>query len=327
MVTGIIQFQGSSFSTARDEITGVIYLAMKPFVEAIGLSWKAQRVKLNGDNRFSLKEIEYQTNGGIQKMLSLATDHLPAYLYSINPNKLKEELKSRIIAFQLETFEVINSYWRNKNLGITEIVETQTDRELKGLEFAFKHLRPSEASKIGMTKTLFGKIGLETGYLPEYSDEEHTFSAKALLEKFEIKISVQQFNKKMISAGFLEIKTRKSSKYRIDKFGSGFTCATFVMQILNAQGIKIIDTKTWGNRDSDTIWQKNILKDLLKSRNITQKEFDKYQELLGSVARYKPSEVVYASIKYKPNDLYQQKTLELLAKELENQIIDYCSKN
>jgi hypothetical protein len=93
----------------------------------------------------------------------------------------------------------------------------EVESQLVGLEFTFKHLRPSEASKIGMTKTLFGKIGLETSYLPEYSDEEHTFSAKALLEKFEIKISIQQFNKKMISAGFLETKTRKSSKYRTEK--------------------------------------------------------------------------------------------------------------
>jgi ribosomal protein L7/L12 len=97
----------------------------------------------------------------------------------------------------------------------------EVESQLVGLEFAFKHLRPSEASKIGMTKTLFGKIGLETSYLPEYSDEEHTFSAKALLEKFEIKISVQQFNKKMISAGFLETKSRKSSKYRTEKDVNG----------------------------------------------------------------------------------------------------------
>jgi hypothetical protein len=105
------------------------------------------------------------------------------------------------------------SYSVEKPFSRKEEVESQ----LVGLEFAFKHLRPSEASKIGMTKTLFGKIGLETSYLPEYSDEEHTFSAKALLEKLEIKISVQQFNKKMISLGFLEIKTRKSSKYRTEK--------------------------------------------------------------------------------------------------------------
>jgi hypothetical protein len=221
MDTGIIQFQNSSFSTARDNSTGVIYLAMKPFVEAMGLSWKGQRIKLNGDIRFNLKEIEYQTNGGIQKMLSLATDHLPAYLYSINPNKLKEELKSKIIAFQSETFEVINSYWRDKNFQTTEISETQTDRELKGLKFTFDVLRPSEASKIGMTKTLFTQIGLNTSYLPEYSDEEHTYSAKALLEKFEIRISVQQFNKQMISAGLLETKTRKSSKYRTEKDVNG----------------------------------------------------------------------------------------------------------
>jgi ribosomal protein L7/L12 len=105
------------------------------------------------------------------------------------------------------------SYSVEKPFSRKEEVESQ----LVGLEFTFKHLRPSEASKIGMTKTLFEKIGLETSYLPEYSDEEHTFSAKTLLEKFEIKISVQQFNKKMISAGFLETKTRKSSKYRTEK--------------------------------------------------------------------------------------------------------------
>jgi phage regulator Rha-like protein/ribosomal protein L7/L12 len=93
----------------------------------------------------------------------------------------------------------------------------QIEKEMIGLKTAIEILRPSQASKIGMTKTLFEKIGLETSYLPEYSDEEHTFSAKALLEKFEIKISVQQFNKKMISAGFLETKTRKSSKYRTEK--------------------------------------------------------------------------------------------------------------
>jgi ribosomal protein L7/L12 len=111
--------------------------------------------------------------------------------------------------FQIE--EILSQ--KTETISRKEEVESQ----LVGLDFVFKHLRPSEASKIGMTKTLFGKIGLETSYLPEYSDEEHTFSAKALLEKLEIKISVQQFNKKMISAGLLEIKTRKSSKYRTEK--------------------------------------------------------------------------------------------------------------
>ncbi|EJF05857.1 Phage regulatory protein Rha (Phage_pRha), partial [Thiovulum sp. ES] len=97
----------------------------------------------------------------------------------------------------------------------------QLEKEMIGLKTAIEILRPSEASKILMTKTHFTDLGLKTSYLPEYSDEEHTFSAKALLEKLEIKISVQQFNKKMISAGFLETKTRKSSKYKTEKDEDG----------------------------------------------------------------------------------------------------------
>jgi phage anti-repressor protein len=117
-------------------------------------------------------------------------------------------------------FIEVEKQFRLENQNFSENSQSeilQIEKEMIGLKTAIEILRPSEASKIGMTKTLFEKIGLETSYLPEYSDEEHTYSAKALLEKFEIKISVQQFNKKMISAGFLETKSRKSSKYRTEK--------------------------------------------------------------------------------------------------------------
>jgi ribosomal protein L7/L12 len=93
--------------------------------------------------------------------------------------------------------------------------------EYFALEKSMDILRVNQASKIKMIRTFHKSKNLETSYLPEYSDEEHTFSAKALLEKFEIKISVQQFNKKMISLGFLETKTRKSSKYRTEKDVNG----------------------------------------------------------------------------------------------------------
>lgn len=224
MHTGIIQFQGSSFTTAKDEITGIIYLAIKPFIEAMGLSWKAQKVKLNSDDRFQLKEIDYQTNGGIQKMLSLATDHLPAYLYSINPNKVKEELKSRIIAFQSETFEVINSYWREKfqNREVSPKDNFQKRKEqfqfdVIALESSFKLLRINEASKILMTKTLYTEHGLSTSYLPKYSDEQHTYSLSHLLKKFEVGISAKKLNLILLSENYLEIKTRKSTGSLLDE--------------------------------------------------------------------------------------------------------------
>jgi phage regulator Rha-like protein/ribosomal protein L7/L12 len=129
-------------------------------------------------------------------------------------NEIVRKFKIRLV----KEFYKMRELLQNQNFyGNSQSEILQIEKEMIGLKTAIEILRPSEASKIGMTKTLFGKIGLETGYLPEYSDEEHTFSAKTLLEKFEIKISVQQLNKKMISAGFLETKSRKSSKYKTEK--------------------------------------------------------------------------------------------------------------
>jgi hypothetical protein len=134
MEIGIIQFENSDFISVRNKMNGIIYIAMKPFVEAMGLSWKSQMIKLKGDSRFELTEIEYPTNGGHQFMLSLNVDYLPAYLYSINPNKLHIDLKSKIELFQLRTFEVINRYWRNQTPK-TAHQTVQTQNETLDLDF------------------------------------------------------------------------------------------------------------------------------------------------------------------------------------------------
>jgi hypothetical protein len=99
--------------------------------------------------------------------------------------------------------------------------ETQFDRELKAFNNSVEMLRVNGASKIKMLQTFHKAKNLETSYLPEYSDENHTYSLSHLLKKFDVKISAQKFNKLLISAGFLEIKTRKSSKYKTEKDENG----------------------------------------------------------------------------------------------------------
>ncbi len=63
--------------------------------------------------------IPFETQGGTQVMISLSLYTLPAYLYSINPNKVRKDLRDRIIAFQSETFKVINEYW-HKGYAVNE---------------------------------------------------------------------------------------------------------------------------------------------------------------------------------------------------------------
>ncbi len=128
--TALINFQNTQLFTAYDESTGKTYVAMKPLIVGMGLSWASQKEKLDADRRFNCTVISMVgADGKNREMVALETDHLPAFLYSINPNRVRKDLRDRIIAFQTETFAVINAYWRKK----TQIViQNTTDKEHLG---------------------------------------------------------------------------------------------------------------------------------------------------------------------------------------------------
>jgi hypothetical protein len=96
-------------------------------------------------------------------------------------------------------------------------LKEKLELEFVGAKNTIEILRINEASKIGMIETIHKKFDLETSYLPKYSDEDHAVALSVLLKKFGVKMSAQKFNKLLISAGILEVKTRKSSKYRTEK--------------------------------------------------------------------------------------------------------------
>ncbi len=110
--TGIIPFRDTEIVTSK--VNDVIYVALKPIVNAMGLDWRRQSQKIQDDQRYGHMSIPYETRGGKQEMLSLEIYQLPAFLYSINPNKVREDLREKIIAFQNETFKVINEYWNGQ---------------------------------------------------------------------------------------------------------------------------------------------------------------------------------------------------------------------
>ena len=52
-----------------------------------------------------------QTTGGIQEMLCIPLRKLNGWLFSINPSKVREDLRERVVQYQEECFEVLHSYW------------------------------------------------------------------------------------------------------------------------------------------------------------------------------------------------------------------------
>lgn len=88
------------------------YVAMKPIATNMGLSWQGQHEKLV--ERFASVIREIVTTGGDGKqyaMTCMPLKKLPAWLYSISPNKVAPELRDKIIRYQEECDDALWNYW------------------------------------------------------------------------------------------------------------------------------------------------------------------------------------------------------------------------
>ena len=88
------------------------FTPMKPIVQNMGLDWASQSVKLNANReRWGVVMIATPSEGGEQKMLSMPVRKLPAWLNSINPKKVRPELRAKIELYQAESDDALWNYW------------------------------------------------------------------------------------------------------------------------------------------------------------------------------------------------------------------------
>ncbi|MFY1028184.1 phage antirepressor N-terminal domain-containing protein [Actinobacillus seminis] len=110
ITTQTISFHGSDLITLKVE--DIIYTAVRPIVEAMGLDWGGQQQKLSkSGNKFGCRDISMPTNGGLQKMICMPIKKLNGWLFSINPEKVRSDLKEKVICYQEECFEALYNYW------------------------------------------------------------------------------------------------------------------------------------------------------------------------------------------------------------------------
>lgn len=109
--TSNIQFHGQQIITAMAE--GVAYVAMKPIVENLGMSWSTQLRKINENNdKFNCVHMNMvATDKKLRDVLCMPLKKLNGWLFSINPSKVKESIRSKLVAYQEECFLVLHEYW------------------------------------------------------------------------------------------------------------------------------------------------------------------------------------------------------------------------
>lgn len=92
---------------------GIAYVAMREIVEGIGLAWKPQYKKLmDHSQKFSCYHMTTTGKDGKKyEMLCMPIKKLNGWLFSINPNKVRADLKQRLEEYQEECFLALWDYW------------------------------------------------------------------------------------------------------------------------------------------------------------------------------------------------------------------------
>ena len=85
---------------------------MKPIVENMGLAWQTQQRKLTDNNeRWGITMMVIPSEGGGQQTLCMPVRKLPAFMASINPKKVRPELREKIELYQAECVDSLLNVW------------------------------------------------------------------------------------------------------------------------------------------------------------------------------------------------------------------------
>lgn len=149
MNTSYVPFNGQQIITAM--AAGVAYVAMKPIVENLGMSWGTQQQKLMKQlDKFNCIHMNMvAADGKLRKLLCLPLKKLNGWLFSINPEKVRDDIRDKLIQYQEECFTVLHDYWtkgKAENARKKTSVDDRTPlRDAVNMLVSKKHLMYPEA--------------------------------------------------------------------------------------------------------------------------------------------------------------------------------------
>lgn len=147
--TSYVPFNGQQIITAM--AAGVAYVAMKPIVENLGMSWGTQQQKLMKClDKFNCIHMNMvAADGKLRKLLCLPLKKLNGWLFSINPEKVRADIRDKLIQYQEECFTVLHDYWtkgKAENPRKKTSVDERTPlRDAVNMLVSKKHLMYPEA--------------------------------------------------------------------------------------------------------------------------------------------------------------------------------------
>lgn len=105
-----VPFHGNNLYVVN--YNGQPYVPMKPIVDGMGMDWASQFTKLKQKFKSTIAEITMVAEDGKERnMICLALRKLAGWLHTISPNKVKPEIRDKVIQYQEECDDVLYEYW------------------------------------------------------------------------------------------------------------------------------------------------------------------------------------------------------------------------
>lgn len=106
-----VKFHGQTLVTTQHN--GEPHVAMRPIVEAMGLDWQAQlqRIKRHPVLAQGVVMITTPSDGGTQETNCLPLKLLNGWLFGIDTNRVKPEIRETILMYQRECYDALYRYW------------------------------------------------------------------------------------------------------------------------------------------------------------------------------------------------------------------------
>ncbi|EOU2745630.1 phage antirepressor N-terminal domain-containing protein [Escherichia coli] len=180
--TSYVPFNGQHILTAV--AAGVTYVAMRQIVENIGIDWTGQSVKLRKmKDKFNCRDISMvAADGKLRKLLCIPLKKLNGWLFSINPEKVRADIRDKLIQYQEECFSVLHDYWtkghvvnpRKAKKALPGKITTEQQEAIKQLVMSRGQSLPKEKQAKAMI-TMWSSLKSHFGCsYKEISEEQFT---------------------------------------------------------------------------------------------------------------------------------------------------------
>jgi hypothetical protein len=80
---------------------GKNWVALKPICEALGVAWKRQQTKFGEESTIPhMVAVGLAEDGKQREMICIDVDYIGEWIFGINPNKVKPEVRERMVVFR-----------------------------------------------------------------------------------------------------------------------------------------------------------------------------------------------------------------------------------